>query len=185
MKFFDKANYTTFQGQKIKLEGQNLDLGDVVPVLHLPNPHLEDVQVGGESNEIQVIISVPSLDTPVCAKEARKFNEALAKIEGVKGIIVSMDLPFSAALFCTTSNINIHTLSDFRNKSFAKAYGVLIPKGSFEGLCARAVFIVNKDGRLVYKQIVPEVTQEPDYAAVLKKVTAATKEGASCCGFCQ
>jgi thiol peroxidase len=186
MQFFERANFTAFKGEKIKLMGQCLDLGDIAPILNLPNPHLEDVQIAGEGNRVQVIIAVPSLDTPVCAKEAREFNEKLAQIEGVEGVIVSMDLPFAAAQFCTNEGIdNIQSVSDFRDKSFAKAYGVLISKGPLEGLCARVIYIVSKDGRIVYKQIVPEITDEPDYEEVLQKANAAANQGASCCGFCQ
>lgn len=186
MQFLERANYTAFKGEKIKLQGQFLDLGSPAPILNLPNPHLEDIQIGGEGNRVQVLISLPSLDTPVCAKEAREFNERLSQIEGVEGVIISMDLPFAAAQFCTSEGItNIYSTSDFRDKSFAKAYGVLIPKGPLEGLCARAIYIVSKDGRIVYKQIAPEITDEPDYEEVLVKANAAANQGASCCGFCQ
>ncbi|MCK9257203.1 MAG: thiol peroxidase [Sulfurospirillaceae bacterium] len=186
MVFTEKADYTALKGEKVKLGGNYLELGDPAPLLTLPNPHLEQITVGGEGNRIQVILSVPSFDTPVCAKESRVFNEKLAQIEGVEGILVSMDLPFAGARFCSTEGIeNLQFVSDFKDKSFAKSYGVLISEGPLEGLCARAIFIVSKDGRVVYKQIVPEITDEPNYDEVLEKATAATKEGASCCGFCQ
>lgn len=186
MQFFERANFTAFKGEKVKLLGQCLELGDPAPILNLPNPHLEDIQIGGEGNRVQVIITAPSLDTPVCAKEARTFNERLGQIEGVEGVLISMDLPFAAAQFCTINGVkNIQTASDFRDKSFAKAYGVLISKGPLEGLCARAIYIVSKDGRIVYKQIVPEITDEPDYEEVLQKANDAANQGASCCGFCQ
>ncbi|NLC28465.1 MAG: thiol peroxidase [Campylobacteraceae bacterium] len=186
MMFSEKADYTAFKGEKIKLAGNFLELGSPAPLLNLPNPHLEPIVVGGEGNRVQVILTVPSFDTPVCAKEARIFNEKLSSIEGVEGVLVSMDLPFAAAHFCTTEGIkNLDFVSDFKDKSFAKSYGVLIPQGPLEGLCARAIFIVSKDGRIIYKQVVPEITDEPNYEEVLEKATAASKEGASCCGFCQ
>jgi thiol peroxidase len=186
MLFREKADYTAFKGEKVKLQGTFLSLGDPAPALELPNPHLEPVAVGGEGNRVQVIVTVPSFDTPVCAKEARTFNEHLANQEGIEGILVSMDLPFAAAHFCTSEGIaSLHVASDFRTKAFAKAYGVLLGSSPLEGLCARAIFIVSKDGRIVYKQIVPEITDEPDYEEALQKAISAASQGASCCGFCQ
>ena len=94
-----------------------------------------------------------------------------------------MDLPFAMKRFCTTEGIeNLKVASDFRAKAFAKSYGVLQANGPLAGLTARAVFIVNPSGKITYKEIVPEITQEPNYDAVLKAITEASST--SCCGSC-
>ena len=120
-----------FKGNPVNLEGTEVNVGDKAPAITLPNKGLADVVIGGASDSIQVIVAVPSLDTPVCASETRKFNVEAAKINGAKVQIVSMDLPFAAGRFCTTEGIeNLDVCSDFRGKEFAKAYGVLMGKVS-------------------------------------------------------
>lgn len=186
MLFKDKADYTAFKGERLRLGGTPLELGNPAPIVTLPDPHLEPKTLGMEGNTIQLILTAPSFDTPICAKEAHEFSARLAQQEGVEGVFVSMDLPFAAASFCNRSEVeNLTFVSDFKTKAFAKAYGVLIENGPLEGLCARAIFIVSKDGRIVYKHIVPEITDEPDYEEALQKAIAAANQGASCCGFCQ
>ena len=97
-----------------------------------------------------------------------------------------MDLPFAAGKFCNVAGIeNLSVASDFRDQSFAKQYGLVINEGPLKGLIARAIFVISKDGRVVYKQIVPEITEEPNYAEALQAAIDAANRGASCCGFCQ
>ncbi|MBN2965140.1 thiol peroxidase [Sulfurospirillum sp. T05] len=185
MVFQDKADYTAFKGERLRLGRAFQELGNPAPIVTLLDPHLEPKTVGMEGNTIH-ILTAPSFDTPTCAKEAHEFSRRLAQQEGIEGIFVSMDLPFAAASFCNRSEVeNLTFVSDFKAKAFAKAYGVLIENGPLEGLCARAIFIVSKDGRIVYKHIVPEITDEPDYEEALQKAIAAANQGASCCGFCQ
>ena len=169
-----------FKGElEVNLSGTELNVGDIAPVVTGVGADLSDITIGGQRGMAQVIIAVPSLDTGVCAAEARRFNVEASKLDHVEVVIVSMDLPFAMKRFCTTEGIeNIKVASDFR----AKAYGVLQANGPLAGLTARAVFIVNPSGKITYKEIVPEITQEPNYDAVLKAITEASST--SCCGSC-
>jgi len=173
-----------FKGEiEVNLSGTELNVGDIAPVVSGVGVDLNDIQIGGEQGKAQVIVAVPSLDTDVCAREARRFNEEASKIENTEVIIVSMDLPFAIKRFCTTEGIeNLKVASDFRAKAFAKSYGVLQANGPLAGLTARAVFIINPSGKITYKEIVPEITNEPNYDAVLTALKDATST--SCCGSC-
>jgi len=177
----------TLKGNECNLSGTELNVGDVAPQITVINSKgLADKVVGGPGDRLQLIVVVPSLDTEVCASETRRFNAEAAKIDGVEVTVVSMDLPFAASRFCSTEGIeNLTVASDFVNKSFATAYGVLLADGPLAGLTCRAIFLVNKDGRIAYKQIVPEITDEPDYDAVITAVKGASALGVSCCGTCQ
>ncbi|HBL16370.1 MAG: lipid hydroperoxide peroxidase [Elusimicrobia bacterium GWA2_69_24] len=156
------------KGNPFKLAGKLPEVGDAAPEVSLAGADLSEKKVGGAQGKTQILVVVPSVDTPVCATETRKFNESAAAVPGAEITVISMDLPFAAKRFCAAEGIkNVSTASDFRRKEFAKAYGVLIAEGPLEGLTCRAIFIVGKDGRLAYKQLVPEVSQEPDYAAAL------------------
>ena len=168
----------TFKNDTVcNLAGNELNVGDMAPVVTVvnSNPMLQDEQIGGEG-KVQLVVAVPSLDTPVCDKESRKFNEAAANLDGVETIVVSMDLPFAQARWCGSAGIeNIKVCSDFRNKDFSTAYGTLLADGPLAGLSARVIFVIGKDGKIAYKQVVPEITAEPDYDEALN----AAKEAAS------
>ena len=167
---------TKLKGQDVALYGNQENVGDTAPVVTLPNTALEEVTIGGASDKAQLIIAVPSLDTPVCATETRKFNEQAAAVENAAVYVVSMDLPFAAKRFCSTEGIeNLQVLSDYRDKCFSISYGTLIAEGALRGLSARAIFVIGKDGKVAYKELVPEITEEPNYEAAL----AALKEAAS------
>ena len=186
MIFTAKVDKTMFKGTPIQLEGNFQELGQNAPIIKVVTPDLQEKTIGGESNKAQLIIVVPSLDTPVCDAEARHLNQTVANHDNIDTIIVSMDLPFAAAKFCNIAGItNITIGSDFRSKAFAKAYGMLISDGVLAGLCARALFVISKDGKIVYKQVVPEITEEPNYNEALEAAIGAANKGASCCGFCQ
>jgi thiol peroxidase len=136
---------------------------------------LQDEVVGGAQKCVQLVVVVPSLDTPVCDAETRRFNTAASELKGVSTTVISMDLPFAAAKFCSTAGIeSLKVCSDFRNKDFANSYGVLLADGPLAGVLARVIFVIGTDGKVAYKQVVPEITQEPDYDAVLA-ATRATK----------
>jgi thiol peroxidase len=164
---------TQLKGNDVNLGGTEVNVGDAAPVVTVTGKDLADVVVGGASDATQLIVVVPSLDTPVCDAETRKFNTEAAALEGVNVCVVSMDLPFAMGRFCSTAGIEDLTVaSDFRNKEFANNYGVLVADGALRGVTCRAVFVVNKEGNVTYKEIVPEITAEPDYDAAL----AAAKE---------
>ena len=165
---------TKLKGNDVALYGNQVNVGDNAPVVTLPNTALEEITIGGASDKAQLIIAVPSLDTPVCATETRKFNEEAAKVENAVVCVVSMDLPFAAKRFCSTEGIeNLQVLSDFRDKCFSINYGTLIAEGALRGLSARAVFVVGKDGKIAYKELVPEITEEPNYEAALEALKEA------------
>ncbi|MCX2682996.1 thiol peroxidase [Campylobacter sp. MIT 21-1685] len=151
----------TFKGDPIKLKTNTLEVGDNAPNVKLKGKDLGVVEIA-PAGKTQIILSMPSLDTPVCASQAREFNKKIASYKGVEVIVVTMDLPFAMGRFCSTEGIeNLVVGSDFLQKEFAEKYGVLIADGVLEGLCARSVFVV-KDGKIAYKEIVSEITELPN-----------------------
>ena len=164
---------TKFKGTEVELLGTEINVGDKAPAITVVNSDgLGDVTVGGAQGHKQLIIVVPSLDTGVCATETRNFNSKASSLNGVKPTIVSLDLPFAAGRFCSTEGINDLTVtSDFRNKDFANAYGVLLGGSVLAGVTCRAIFAVNAEGVVTYKEIVPEITEEPDYDAAIAAVS--------------
>jgi len=171
---------TKLQGVSVGLSGGELKLGDKAPELSLVTADLSEVKVGGGTGKAQVIVAVPSLDTDVCATETRKFNERAASIKNTEVFVISMDLPFAADRFCSTEGIkNLRALSDFRDKEFARAYGVLIADGALAGLTCRAVFVVDTAGKIAYKQITDDIVDEPDYDAALNAAAFASGSAAT------
>lgn len=154
---------------EVKLAGSELKEGDKAPDFTLIGNSLEPVKKADFEGKVLVISCVPSLDTPVCDVETRRFNIEADKLPGdVAVLTVSKDLPFAQARWCAAAGVNkVITASDYRNFGFASDYGVLLED---LGLLTRAVFVIDKQGIIKYIQFVPEVTQEPDYEAVLEKV---------------
>jgi thiol peroxidase len=165
------AETVTLKGNTVSLVGPVLNVGDQAPEATVVTKDLEEKRIGGAKGVVQLIITVPSLDTPVCETETKKFNEMVAGMgDSVDVTVVSMDLPFAQKRFCESFNIgNVTVASDFRYRDMEK-YGVLIGEGALKGILARAVFIVDKEGKIAYKQLVPEITQEPNYDEVIEKV---------------
>ena len=160
----------TLGGTKVKLLGNEINVGDTAPIVKLVSSDLKVVSVGGKTKETQVLIVVPSIDTPICDLEARTFNAEAAKLKNVHITVISMDLPFAGKRYCAAHGINnITVASDFQKKAFAKAYGMLLGESILEGIEARAIFII-KEGKVTYKQLVPEIKQEPDFKAVLNAI---------------
>ena len=126
----------------------------------------------GQPNGKNVILNIfPSLDTGVCATSVRKFNKLAAGLPDTVVLAISKDLPFAHARFCTTEGIeNVVPLSDFRFSDFDENYGVRMADGPLSGLLARAVIVVGKDGKIAYTELVPEITQEPDYEKAIAAV---------------
>ena len=175
---------THLKGNVVNLAGNEVNVGDLAPIVTVVAKDLSEIKVGGEQGKAQVLVVVPSLDTPVCASETRRFNTEAAKIENASVTVVSMDLPFAMGRFCTTEGIeNLEVGSDFRNKDFANAYGVLIADGPLAGVTARAIFVIDASGKVAYKDICNEITEEPNYDNALAAITDATTT--SCCGTCQ
>jgi thiol peroxidase len=157
------------------LTGTEVNTGDTAPVVTVVNcnPMLQDETIGGEG-KVQLVVAVPSLDTGVCDAETRRFNQEATSLKDVEVITVSMDLPFAAARWCGAAGVeNIKVCSDFRNKDFGNAYGTLLADGPLAGVLARVIFVIGKDGKVTYKQVVPEITQEPNYEEALEAAKAA------------
>ncbi len=165
----------TLKGNECNLSGNEVKVGDKAPeVTVVKSDDLSEVTVGGAKDKAQLVIVVPSLDTPVCAMETTKFNNQAAGIDGLEVTVVSMDLPFAAKRFCSTEGIeNLTVTSDFRDKDFGKAYGMLIADGPLAGVLARAIYVIDKEGNVAYKQLVPEITEEPDYEEALEAAKKA------------
>jgi thiol peroxidase len=165
----EKKGVITFKGNPFTLLGPELKTGDKAPDFTVVDNGLAPVTLASYKGKIKVISAVPSLDTPVCDTETRRFNqEAAALPENVVVLTISLDLPFAQKRWCGAAGIDkVTTLSDYQERSFADAYGVLIKELK---LLARAVFIVDANDTIRYIQIVPEVTNEPDYAAVIAAV---------------
>ncbi|MDQ1297863.1 MAG: thioredoxin-dependent peroxiredoxin [Campylobacterota bacterium] len=163
---------TKFKGTDVELLGNTVNVGDKAPAITVVNSAgLGDVTVGGATGKKQLIIVIPSLDTGVCATETRNFNAKAASLSDVTVTIVSLDLPFAAGRFCQAEGIdNLAVCSDFRNKEFANAYGVLLGGSVLAGVTCRAIFVVDANGIVTYKEIVPEITEEPNYDAALAAV---------------
>jgi len=165
---------TMFKGTLVKLTGNEVKVGDKAPVVTAIATDLSDVEIGGAKDKIQLIITLPSLDTATCAAETRRFNVEVNNLDICETTVVSMDLPFASQRFCSTQGIeNLTVASDYIDKEVSKAYGVLMADNKLKGLSARAVFVVDRNGEIVYKEIVPEVTNEPDYEAVLEAIKEA------------
>ncbi|MCS7084136.1 MAG: thiol peroxidase [Aquificaceae bacterium] len=168
------ARQVNLKGNPVNLCGPELKEGDIAPQVTLVTKDLQEHIAGGSKEKVQVIVSVPSLDTPVCETETKKFNELIANLEGVELTVVSMDLPFAQKRFCESFNIDkIIISSDFRYRDMEK-YGVLIAEGALKGILARAVFVISKEGKIHYQELVPEITQEPDYEQAMKKIKELT-----------
>ena len=165
---------TNFKGTPVTLAGTELDVGDKAPEITIINGSLEEVIVGGAKDQVQLIISVPSLDTATCAAETRRFNQEVGSLDICTTSVVSMDLPFASAKFCSTEGIdNLEVGSDYVDKEFGKAYGVLMVDNKLKGLLARTIFVVDRSGEITYRQIVPEVTDEPNYEEILEAIKEA------------
>ena len=165
---------TTFKGTTVNLAGNALNVGDKAPSVIATGTDLSDVEIGGAKDKVQLIITVPSLDTDTCAAETRRFNVDVNNLDICETTVVSMDLPFAADRFCTTEGIeNLTVASDYIDKEVSKAFGILMDDNKLKGLSARAVFVIDRSGEIVYKEIVPEVTDEPNYEAALEAIKEA------------
>ena len=163
-----------FKGNPLAVLGHQLKIGDQAPDFQVLAGDLSKVTLKTFKGKIKLISVVPSLDTPVCDQQTRKFNEESGKLpEDVVTLTISMDLPFAQKRFCATAGIDkIKVLSDHRDASFGLAYGTLIKDLR---LLARSVFIISADDRVQYVEYVKEVTSHPDYDAALKAVKQLVK----------
>ena len=159
---------TKFKGQPVKIIGEFIKVGTVAPDFELVKTDLSSFFLKDLKGKNVILNIFPSLDTSVCATSVRKFA---ASLPDTVVLAISKDLPFAHARFCTTEGIeNVIPLSDFRFSDFDESYGVRMADGPLGGLLARAVVIVGKDGKVAYTELVPEITQEPDYDKAIEAV---------------
>jgi thioredoxin-dependent peroxiredoxin len=164
---------TTLKGNPFTLVGSEIKVGQKAPEFTALAGDLSPVSLSASKGKTRLLVSVPSLDTPVCDAETRRFNEEASKMPGVETLVVSVDLPFAQGRFCQTAGIkNVKTLSDHRDLSFGKAYGTLIKELR---LLSRAIFVVGPDDTIQYVEYVKEVANHPNYDAALN----ALKQGAA------
>lgn len=158
----------TLRGNPIQTNGELPAVGAVAPGFRLVDKNLKDVALHDFAGKRKVLNIFPSVDTPTCATSVRKFNQQAAALEQTVVLCISADLPFAQARFCGAEGIgNVVMLSMMRDRSFAKDYGVLIETGPMAGLSARAVVVLDADNKVLHRELVPEIANEPDYAAAL------------------
>jgi thiol peroxidase len=162
----ERKGAVTMRGNPLTLVGPELRVGDKAPEFKLVGNDLKAVTLSDTAGKVRILSTVPSLDTPVCDTETRKFNEEGGKLPGVEILTVSMDLPFAQKRWCGAAGVNnVRTLSDYQDHSFGPAYGVLIQELKLE---ARAVFVLDKNNTVRYVEYVKEVAEEPNYNAALE-----------------
>ncbi|MCX7794283.1 MAG: thiol peroxidase [Thermodesulfovibrionales bacterium] len=165
----ERSGLVTIHGNPLTLIGPVLNVGDKAPDFSVLDKDLKEVRLSDFAGKIKIISVTPSLDTPVCDMQARRFNEEAARLpEDVVVLNISMDLPFAISRFCTTAGIDkVKAYSDHRDASFGNAYGVLIKELR---LLARSIFVIDKNDRIIYIEIVPEITNQPDYDKAIEIV---------------
>ena len=159
----------TLRGNPVTLGGSEIKPGQPAPDFTVTDNALHPVTLKSGAGKVLILSAVPSLETPVCDTETRRFNQEAGTLgAGIEVWTISMDLPFAQKRWCGAAGATaVKTLSDFRERSFAPAYGVLVKDGPLAGLTARAVFVVGKDGTVKHAEYVKDITEEPNYEAAL------------------
>ncbi len=170
----ERPGQVTARGTPLTLLGEEVKVGDKAPIFQVLDKSMQPVTLECYRGKIKIITAVPSLDTPVCSTETRRFNQEAEKLpENVAILTISMDLPFAQARWCAAEGIEkVKTFSDYRDHSFGLAYGVLIKERK---LLARAVFIVDDQDIVRYVELVPDISQEPDYDRILDAARALSQ----------
>lgn len=158
----------TLKGNEFNTIGELPVVGSKAPEFELVKTDLSEIKNSDLTGKRLILNIFPSLDTAVCASSVRKFNVEATKLENAVVVCVSKDLPFAHGRFCTTEGINnVIPASEFRSNNFGKNYGVMMVDGPLQGLMARAVVVLDENGTVLYNQLVPEITEEPDYQSAL------------------
>jgi thiol peroxidase len=170
----ERTNVVKMKGNPLTLIGDEIKVGDPAPDFEVLDGNLQPVRLSSFAGKVVVVTSVPSIDTPVCDMETRRFNEEAVKLgEDVVILAVSMDLPFAQKRWCAAAGVeNVQVLSDYRDASFGNSFGVLIKELR---LLARTVFVIDPEGTVRYVQYVEETTSEPDYDEALEAVASVLK----------
>jgi thiol peroxidase len=166
----ERKGLVTFKGNPMTLLGPEIKAGDKAPDFQVVDTNLAPVSLSDFRGKVKIISAVPSLDTPTCDAETRRFNQEAAKLpENIVVLTISLDLPFAQKRWCAAAGIDkVKVLSDYRERSFGEAYGVLIQELK---LLSRSIFVVDSKDKVWYVQHVKEISGEPDYAAVLEVAT--------------
>lgn len=169
-----KQETITVKGMEAHTEGSMPSVGSMAPDFKGTRSDLSDVSLSDFKGKKIILNIFPSLDTPTCAVSVRTFNEKASSLQNTVVLCLSMDLPFAQNRFCTTEGIeNVIPLSLFRDNTFAEAYGLKIADSPLRGLMSRAVIVIDETGKIVYTELVNNVSEEPNYDAALK---AAAKQ---------
>lgn len=164
----------TFGGREVTLVGNEMKAGDKAPDFTVRANNLSRVTLQDSKGTVRLISVVPSIDTEVCDQQTRRFNEEAAKLEGVTVLTVSVDLPFAQKRWRGAAGVeNVQVLSDYRDRNFGEAYGVLIKE--FQ-LLTRAVFVIDKNDTVTYVEYVPEATDHPNYEAAIEAAKKAAAQ---------
>jgi thioredoxin-dependent peroxiredoxin len=159
---------TKFKGNDVNLAGEMPKPGSQAPSFRLLKTDLSELTNKDIAGKTTILLTVPSVDTGVCATETRKFNEKATSVPGVLVVVASHDTPFALKRFCAAEGIaNVHGGSVVRDPEFDARWGVGMKDGPLAGFTARAAFVIDPAGKVKYSQLVPEITQEPDYDAIL------------------
>lgn len=157
-----------FKSKPTPLFGSIPSIGSQAPGFSLTAKDLTDVTLESFGNQMKVIYTAPSLDTPVCLTSTKKLSEEIGKKKNTSLLVVTADLPFAQVRVCGAEHVtNVHTLSLMHSRSFARDYGVEIADGPLRGLCARAIFVLDSHNKIIHVELVKEITEEPDYEKVL------------------
>ncbi len=160
----------TFKGNPVTLQGEEVKAGQAAPDFKIQkSSDMSDYTLASAVGKTRILVAVPSLDTPVCDIEAKRFNEEAAKLPDIEIVTISMDLPFAQKRWCAAAGIDkLITASDHRDASFGKNYGVLISGGPLDRIHARSVFVVGPDNTVKYAEYVKDIGEQPNYEAVLE-----------------
>jgi thioredoxin-dependent peroxiredoxin len=170
----DSGRITILAGKDYQLSGPELKVGDPAPDFNVVDEKLQAVNLESTGKGVKVFSVVPSLDTPVCDAQTKRFEEESGRLSGINFYTISMDLPFAQKRWCGTFGINrITMLSDHRTGSFGEHYGTLIPDLRIE---SRAIFVVDNDNKIRYVEYVKEVGKHPNYDAALQAAQAVASE---------
>jgi len=172
--YLERAELVTMKGDPLTIQGPDVQVGQPAPDFRVVDGGFAPVSLSDFKGKAVLISAVPSLDTGVCALQTKRFNEEIAKLpDDVVAITISTDLPFAQGRFCETEKTGaIKILSDSVHRDFAYKYGVMIKD---MGLLTRSIFVIGKDSTLLYKEIVPELTNHPDYDKALEEIRKAAE----------
>ena len=161
----------TLQGNKVNTNGDIPQIGSSAPDFILVDSDLNDISLSNYDGKNIILNIIPSLDTPVCQKSTKIFNEKASNLSDVIVLAVSADLPFAMKRFCSAESIeSVKPMSMMRSRNFAKDYGGLLVDGPLSGITARAVVVINKDKKIIHSELVQEIANEPNYEAALNSL---------------